>query len=608
MGHSHSHHDHHETEHPETVSLTPQQKRLRLRRRIALVTAVWMATCGPALLIKQKLSKSDWLSFAILSVALSSADKARRAIRSNIGKLARLKEGIVKHSIVVEDGEQNSSSSEKLRRDAKEADQVTWLGAIINLVLSVGKLFVGITQHSSALVADAGHSLSDLVSDFITLWTVKIARLPADEDHPYGHWKFEAIGSLFLSLTLIATALSVGAMSNKQLMEIMHNSGSGASAAAKASSIIVPGKLALVMAAISIASKEWLYRITKKVGEKIRSQVVIANAWHHRSDAYSSILALASIAWARTGVLAADAAAGLLVAGMIGMTGGEILMESVQQLSDGATPWLQKECEEHCQELFQKDSDDVDEISFVKARQVGSLSLVEVELLCPTSLSTTASRAVEERWKYWLHELYGYEATVHAKPNDKICPLLKHQKKETKDLAALQQLQQDHHHDHDHDKDDDDDDPTSSGASHNFVGVVNNGYKNTNGMMMEDINNDRASEAVHIVTTSAGAIESLAREQVRLFGGGSQVERVTVHYNPAFETSVDIILSSPPVTSSIVGSSTTPAAAAAAESLPHLVENGATLKESLQSLIEIDKANIYWDLSAMSLPAKKMAP
>ena len=93
-------------------------------------------------------------------------------------------------------------------------------------------------------------------------------------------------------------------MANKQLLQLL--SATKASTAAA----VIPGPLALVMAGISICSKEWLYRITKTVGEKIRSQVVIANAWHHRSDAYSSVLALCSIAWARTGFPAADAAAG----------------------------------------------------------------------------------------------------------------------------------------------------------------------------------------------------------------------------------------------------------------------------------------------------------
>jgi cation diffusion facilitator family transporter len=423
MGHSHSHHHHHDhtDRQDEKIIYTPEQKRQQKRRRIALWTFCWLATCGSSMMMKRSISKADWLAFGATSIVLSSADKLRRYLWVSINKLIKFKDGIVKHS---PGNGKTIISSQKLQEDAKRADRVTWIGVVVNMLLSIGKLSVGVTQHSSALVADAGHSLSDLVSDFITLWTVQIARLPADEDHPYGHWKFEAIGSLFLSLTLIATAFSVGSMANKELLQIFNSS-------SRKTLTHIPGPLALVMAGISIASKEWLYRITNKVGEQIKSSVVIANAWHHRSDAYSSVLALGSIAWARTGFPAADAAAGLLVAGMIGMTGGDILMQSVQQLSDGANPLLQKEAQIHCAQLLTEDQDDVENIDFIRARQVGSLSLVEVQLTCPMHLSTTAARAVEERWKYWLKEKYDYEATVNAKPNVVVCPLLVNAAKES---------------------------------------------------------------------------------------------------------------------------------------------------------------------------------
>ena len=128
-------------------------------------------------------------------------------------------------------------------------------------------------------------------------------------------------------------------MAHKQLVPFL----SGTTMAASAAPVTVPGPLALFMAGLSIASKEWLFRITKVVGEKLNSPVVVANAWHHRSDAYSSVLALLSIAWAMSGFPAADAAAGLLVAGMIGMTGCDIMVESIQQLSDSAHLGLQEE-------------------------------------------------------------------------------------------------------------------------------------------------------------------------------------------------------------------------------------------------------------------------
>ena len=321
MGHSHSHHDHHHhhDDSAEAKALSKQQ----ILRRLALVLFCWMSTCGMKLVqtatnvngVKRfvGLSQSDWISFVVTSVALTSAKKIMRAVQQSVEKFRNVVAGVRKHSSATEVQEEldNYQHTQALAADKADADRVTWIGVAVNLLLSVGKLGAGITAHSSALVADAGHSLSDLVSDFITLWSVNVARLPPDEDHPYGHYKFEAIGSLFLSLTLLATGGSVGIMANKQLMEVLQ--ATATSSAVTAAPVQLPGPLALVMAGLSILSKEWLFRITKQVGERLRSPVVIANAWHHRSDAYSSILALFSIAWAMIGFPAADAAAGMYV-------------------------------------------------------------------------------------------------------------------------------------------------------------------------------------------------------------------------------------------------------------------------------------------------------
>lgn len=443
MGHSHSHHDHHSHSHDHATARPLDRK--RILHRLALVLCCWVATCGTKLLhtaanrgIAVGLSQSDWISFVVTSVALTSANKIKTTIQKSVDNFREFVRGIRKHSSPSENHTQEDNNSfryqqhhhpQTLASDKADADRVTWIGVAVNLLLSVGKLGAGITAHSSALVADAGHSLSDLVSDFITLWSVNIARLPPDEDHPYGHYKFEAIGSLFLSLTLLATGGSVGLMANKQLMQVLQASSSTTTTAA----VQLPGPLALVMAGVSIFSKEWLFRITKQVGERLRSPVVIANAWHHRSDAYSSVLALMSIAWAMVGFPAADAAAGILVAGMICMTGGEIMVESVKQLSDSADSDLQSEIVEILNEL---DDDDVISTTSVRARQMGSAASVDVTVEIPSVLSTTATSAVEERVRQRLlgelarrrggrrNDSSGIIATVHAKPFLEISPLM----------------------------------------------------------------------------------------------------------------------------------------------------------------------------------------
>jgi len=460
MGHSHSHahnhnHDDHHHHHHDHSKASSVFNKKRVIRKLALVLVSWVATCGTKLVQTATsgnafgtrglfgLNQSDWISFVVTSIALTSANKISRGIQKSVDNFRLFVDGIRKHSSTTANMEASSHDQSHNHShnhqqalasasDKAEADRVTWIGVAVNLLLSVGKLCVGITSHSSALVADAGHSLSDLVSDFITLWSVNVARLPPDEDHPYGHYKFEAIGSLFLSLTLLATGGSVGLMANKQLMEVLQASSASATAAATATAVQIPGPMALVMAGLSIGSKEWLFRITKQVGERLRSPVVMANAWHHRSDAYSSVLALLSIAWAMVGFPAADAAAGILVAGMICMTGGEIMVESVKQLSDSADSDLQSEIVEILNEL---DDDDVICTTSVRARQMGSAASVDVTVEIPSVLSTTATSAVEERVRQRLlgklarrrgggrgASSSGIIATVSAKPYLEISP------------------------------------------------------------------------------------------------------------------------------------------------------------------------------------------
>lgn len=308
-----------------------------------------------------------------------------------------------------------------LFRNKNQADQVTLVGVVVNLFLSISKFVVGVICHSSALVADAGHSLSDLFSDFVTLYSVQLARLPPDEDHPYGHHKFEAIGSLFLALTLLVTGFGIGTVANQELMQIVRKGGGQAAA-----SLHLPTPPALLMAFISIVSKEWLYRITKKVGDDLNSQVVIANAWHHRTDAYSSILALLSIALAMwvPGMGAADSFAGLLVAGMICMTGADILGESLNQLTDTAVdPQLETRVGD-----IAREHEDVMSVNNIKARQVGSKAFMDIDVEIPPDFSSTAIRAVEERIRRRVlqeNSVMGAVVRATSKVEDVVvCPLL----------------------------------------------------------------------------------------------------------------------------------------------------------------------------------------
>lgn len=185
MGHSHSHHHHHEPK-PET-KIQPMVKPTTLRgkiihqlaRRGKTISILFAAaaTILPVLLFRQRrLNRMDVALFAIISTAISLVDKVRSQTKSIIEKAKGIRDGLIKHA------PPPMSASKYLFQNDNAADRVTLVGVIVNLVLSVGKGFIGITCNSSALVADAGHSLSDLFSDFITLWAVQIARLPPDDD------------------------------------------------------------------------------------------------------------------------------------------------------------------------------------------------------------------------------------------------------------------------------------------------------------------------------------------------------------------------------------------------------------------------------------------
>ena len=166
----------------------------------------------------------------------------------------------------------------------KSIYKVTLTGSIVNFLLLVFKFIAGVLGHSAALVADAVHSLSDFITDIVVIVFVKISGKPEDDDHRYGHGKYETLATAVIGLALFA----VGA-------GLLVNGATKVSEVIKGAVLPAPSMIALIAAAVSILSKEILYRYTVRVGNHLNSQAVIANAWHHRSDAFSSIGTLAGI-------------------------------------------------------------------------------------------------------------------------------------------------------------------------------------------------------------------------------------------------------------------------------------------------------------------------
>ncbi len=277
--------------------------------------------------------------------------------------------------------------------------RITWLGLFANLILAISKGFIGLISNSSALIADAGHSFSDLLSDGITLWAVKMSNIPKDKNHPYGHGKFETLGTFFVSMMLIFTGVGVAWHVFKNLNQLE-----------------IPGIISLWMAGIAIFVKEILFHITRMISKKTGSKILLANAWHHRSDSISSIAALIGIGGSQLGIPLMDPLAGVLVAGIIVKTGINIGYESIKELTDETVE------EEIIGELSQimDNIEGVDHYHEMRARKMGPHLLVDLHIQVNSMMSISSAHQVAERVRLTiLNKLQSVnEVLVHVDAED----------------------------------------------------------------------------------------------------------------------------------------------------------------------------------------------
>ncbi|GLE05907.1 hypothetical protein PINS_up015088 [Pythium insidiosum] len=259
---------------------------------------------------------------------------------------------------------------------------------------------LGVVSHSSALIADAAHSMSDLLSDFVTLWSVKVARLPPDPNHPYGYGKYEAVGSLSVGAILVVCGAGIGLDGLHALQAIWADAGAASTALPELSLPFLPDLdrnmqlgLAAGAAGLSIAAKEALYHATVRIGERAKSKVLIANAWHHRTDAISSVVALGGILGSMAGIPLLDPAAGMAVSAMIVKTGVDICLDSVRELTD-------KSVEADVLELLNEVSRNVDDVllvSNIRARRMGPYTLVDLRVHVHARTSISMAQQVAAR-------------------------------------------------------------------------------------------------------------------------------------------------------------------------------------------------------------------
>ena len=250
----------------------------------------------------------------------------------------------------------------------KEIYRITLWGSVVNILLTGLKFAAGILGVSAAMIADAVHSLSDLLTDFVVLLFVRISSRPADNEHPYGHGKYETLATSIVAIALLAAGGVLAAEGIEKIVSSL-----------RGEPLIMPSRIALWAALISIAAKELIYQFTIRVSRRVQSTALEANAWHHRTDALSSVATAAGIGGAllfggKWAIL--DPIAAVLVSVFILVTAGKLLHEAVQDLMEKRLP---EEVEQQIRDIVATDSE-MSEMHHLRTRRVGSVYSIEMHL------------------------------------------------------------------------------------------------------------------------------------------------------------------------------------------------------------------------------------
>ena len=288
----------------------------------------------------------------------------------------------------------------------KEIYKVTLVGSAGNAALLTFKFIAGVVGNSSAMIADAVHSLSDFVTDIVVLLFVSISAKPQDQSHDYGHGKFETIATFLIGLALIGAAAGIIASGSMKLAAWWGGD-----------ELEAPGWIALWAALLSILIKELLYQYTARKGRLLDSQVMIANAWHHRSDALSSIGAAIGIGgaiWLGQHWTVLDPLASIIVGLMLVKVAYELLKTSIGELTECSLPG---EMEQEIEEIIQSFAD-VQEPHNLRTRRIGNRIAIEVHIRMDGKLplqevherATTIEHKLKERFGAKTH------VTLHMEP------------------------------------------------------------------------------------------------------------------------------------------------------------------------------------------------
>lgn len=294
------------------------------------------------------------------------------------------------------------------KSETQVAMQASMVTIIINLILSVFKAVAGLVAHSGAMISDAIHSVSDVLSTIIVIIGVRVAGKQSDKEHPYGHERLECVASIILAVILMATGLGIGVGGLEKII------------AGNYGGLRIPGALALAAAIISIVAKEWMYWYTRAAAKKIGSGALMADAWHHRSDALSSVGAFAGILGARLGFPVMDSVASVVICLFIGKVAVDIFKDAVEKMVD-------KSCD---QELVQRMKamvevcPKVERVDDIRTRMFGNKAYVDIEIAVDGKLILEEAHRIAET----VHDLVEKQFTMVKHCMVHVNPLSREQK------------------------------------------------------------------------------------------------------------------------------------------------------------------------------------
>ena len=272
------------------------------------------------------------------------------------------------------------TSQKQQLNEQKMINHLSTVGILGNVILTAFKLLAGIIGHSGAMISDAVHSLSDVFATFIAFLGVKLSKKSADSEHPYGHDRLECVASMVLAAILLATGIGIGMSGVKTII------------AGDYSHLQAPGTIALVAAIVSILTKEGMFWYTRHYAKILDSAAFMADAWHHRSDALSSIGSLIGIGGAMLGFPILDPIASVAIAICIIKVAFDILKDAVSKMLDTACS------DEYEQKLsdFISSQEGVDRIDMLHTRMFGNKIYIDAEIAVDGDKSLTEAHAIAE--------------------------------------------------------------------------------------------------------------------------------------------------------------------------------------------------------------------